>query len=177
MNSVDPVENYKNQTTAGNYFVSNYPPYSFWKTNRISEAFDALEKQSAVDTPLGIYLHIPFCRKRCHFCYFKVYTNNDAAMLENYISSMITEMTLYSKKTSITGRTPKFVYFGGGTPSYLSSRQLISLTEALKDKVSWDDADEITFECEPGTLTENKLGGIRNIGVTRLSLGVENFND
>ena len=177
MNSVDPVENYKNQTTAGNYFVSNYPPYSFWKTNRISEAFDALEKQSAVDTPLGIYLHIPFCRKRCHFCYFKVYTNNDAAMLENYISSMITEMTLYSKKTSITGRTPKFVYFGGGTPSYLSSRQLISLTEALKDKVSWDDADEITFECEPGTPTENKLDGIRNIGVTRLSLGVENFND
>ena len=127
MNSVHPVENYNNQTTAGNYFVSNYPPYSFWKTNRIDEAFDALDKQSAVDTPLGVYLHIPFCRKRCHFCYFKVYTNNDASMLENYISTMVSEMDLYSKKASITGRTPKFIYFGGGTPSwYLTNVSLFS---------------------------------------------------
>ena len=177
MNLIDPVKSNKNQTTVGNYFVSNYPPYSFWKTNRVGEALDALEKKPASDTPLGVYLHIPFCRKRCHFCYFKVYTNNDAAMLENYISTMVTEMKLYSRKTSIAGRTPQFVYFGGGTPSYLSSRQLVSLTQALKNSLSWDNAEEITFECEPGTLTKNKLEVIRDIGVTRLSLGVENFND
>ena len=65
-------------TGAGNYFVSNYPPYSFWTRDRVHEAHAALDRPPSPDTPLGIYLHIPFCRKRCHFCYFKVYTDKDA---------------------------------------------------------------------------------------------------
>jgi len=63
------------ETTAGSYFVSNYPPYSFWKPENAPEAFAALDREPAPGTPLGLYLHIPFCRKRCHFCYFKVYTD------------------------------------------------------------------------------------------------------
>ena len=70
-----PVEK---DTTAGNYFVSNYPPYSFWKPEHVAEVDAALERPPAAGTPLGIYLHIPFCRKRCHFCYFKVYTDKDS---------------------------------------------------------------------------------------------------
>ena len=165
------------ETTAGNYFVSNYPPYSFWTPDRVSQAHAALERVPAPETPLGIYLHIPFCRKRCHFCYFKVYTDKDAAGIESYLEATCQELELYSQKPFIGGRKPKFIYFGGGTPSFISSRQLTTLCDAMKKLLPWGEAEEITFECEPGTLTENKLEVIKKIGVTRLSLGIENFDD
>ena len=69
------------------------------------------------------------------------------------------------------------MYFGGGTPSFLSTKQLKSLVHRLTAVSPWSEAEEITFECEPGTLTEAKLDAIREMGVTRLSLGVENFDD
>ena len=64
------------------------------------------------------------------------------------------------------GRKLNFVYFGGGTPSYLSTRQLESLVSRLSAVSPWQDAEEITFECEPGTLSETKLSAIREMGVT-----------
>ena len=70
-----------------------------------------------------------------------------------------------------------FVYFGGGTPSYLSVDQLRHLTDSMKALLPWSDVEEVTFEAEPGTLTDHKLKAIREMGVTRLSLGVENFDD
>ena len=165
------------QTTAGNYFVSNYPPYSFWKPDRVKEASAALGRPPIPGTPLGIYLHIPFCRKRCHFCYFKVYTQQDSPAVERYLDALADELRHYSLKPFIGSRRPLFIYFGGGTPSYISSGQLVRLVDQLKRQLSWCGAEEITFECEPGTLTEHKLRVIRDIGVTRLSLGIENFND
>ena len=164
-------------TGAGNYFVSNYPPYSFWTRDRVHEAYAALDRPPSPDTPLGIYLHIPFCRKRCHFCYFKVYTDKDAGEIEGYLDTAIQELALYAKKPFIGGRKPKFIYFGGGTPSYISSRQITYVVNGMKQLLSWDEAEEVTFECEPGTLTEPKLSAIRDLGVTRLSLGIENFDD
>ena len=70
-----------------------------------------------------------------------------------------------------------FVYFGGGTPSFLSTAQLQGLVSRLTSRSDWSRSAEVTFDCEPGTLTEPKLGVIRDLGVTRLSLGVENFDD
>ncbi len=165
------------ETTAGNYFVSNYPPFSFWKPERVGEVEAALDRPPAPGTPLGLYLHIPFCRKRCHFCYFRVYTDKDATAIKGYLDLAIRELQLYSERGFIGGRKPQFVYFGGGTPSYLSESQLLELTDRMKALLPWDEAGEVTFECEPGTLTDHKLKTIREIGVTRLSLGVENFND
>ena len=69
--------------------------------------------------PLGVYLHIPFCRKRCHFCYFKVYTDKDSAAIRGYIDAALRELALYAANPIIGGRKANFVYFGGGTPSYL----------------------------------------------------------
>src|SRR5439155_207434 len=65
----------------------------------------------------------------------------------------------------------------GGTPSYLSVEQLKHLTSAMKALLPWSEAEEVTFEAEPGTLTDHKLKAIRELGITRLSLGVENFDD
>jgi len=175
--SATPAPPLQTQTTVGNYFVSNYPPYSFWKPEHVPVVLEAIERPPAPGTDLGIYAHIPFCRKRCHFCYFKVYTDKDSAAIRGYLDTLIAELTLFARKPFIGGRKPSFVYFGGGTPSYLSVSQLEHLTGAMKELLSWDEVDEVTFECEPGTLTDHKLKAIRDMGVTRLSLGVENFND
>src|SRR5437660_7721255 len=84
-----PAPALQKETTVGNYFVSNYPPFSFWKPERVGELVSALERPPAPDTPLGVYLHIPFCRKRCHFCYFKVYTDKDSAAIRAYLDAGI----------------------------------------------------------------------------------------
>jgi len=165
------------QTTGGSYFVSNYPPYSFWNAGSAKTALDVLAQPPAADTALGFYLHIPFCRKRCHFCYFKVYTDKNASEVDTYLDALIAEIRLYAGLPVLGGRKPRFIYFGGGTPSYISTRQLGKLAEAMQQAIPWDAAKEIAFECEPGTLTEGKLRAIRDLGVTRLSLGIENFDD
>jgi oxygen-independent coproporphyrinogen III oxidase len=172
-----PAPKFQKETTAGNYFVSNYPPYSFWKPEFVGELLAAVERPPTPDTPLGVYVHIPFCRKRCHFCYFKVYTDKDSAAIRGYLEAVLQEFRLYAPKRFVGGRKPDFIYFGGGTPSYLSVDQLRMLTDGMKQLLPWDEAEEVTFECEPGTLTDHKLKAIRELGVTRLSLGVENFND
>jgi coproporphyrinogen III oxidase-like Fe-S oxidoreductase len=164
------------QTDVGSYFVANYPPFSVWNADSVAEGKAALAS-SAADQPLGLYLHIPFCRKRCHFCYFRVYTDKNAREVEQYLDVLAREWELYQQTAAIAGRPLDFVYFGGGTPSFLSTRQLEGLVERLTGATPWDTAEEITFECEPGTLTEPKLDAIRRMGVTRLSLGVENFDD
>ena len=165
------------QTMVGNYFVSNYPPFSFWKPEALGEFHAALESAPRADNPLGIYVHIPFCRKRCHFCYFRVYTDKDSAAIKSYIDAVIRELDGYATKPFIGGRKPSFVYFGGGTPSYLSVDQLKHLVGEMKKRLPWDAMEEVTFEAEPGTLTDHKLKAIRELGITRLSLGVENFDD
>jgi oxygen-independent coproporphyrinogen-3 oxidase len=161
----------------GSYFVANYPPFSVWTQDATAlEARTALESGPA-DVPLGVYLHIPFCRKRCHFCYFRVYTDKNAKQVESYLDLVAREWDLLRETPAIKGRPINFVYFGGGTPSFLSTRQLKALVSRLTRHTPWTGAEEITFECEPGTITEAKLKAIRSIGVTRLSLGVENFDD
>src|SRR5213083_2546493 len=165
------------ETTAGSYFISNYPPYSFWNPEEVAQAHAALDRPPRPTAPLGIYVHIPFCRKRCHFCYFKVYTGKDSTEIDSYLDAVVQELTLYAARPFIGGRKPSFIYFGGGTPSYLSVDQLKHLTDGMKAMLPWDEVEEVTFECEPGTLTDHKLKAVRDLGVTRLSLGVENFDD
>src|ERR1700730_15594381 len=165
------------QTEVGSYFVANYPPFSVWTPQAVDEDARPVLRAPAADNPLGLYLHIPFCRKRCHFCYFRVYTDKNAQDVAHYLDVLAREWELYSAQKAIAGRPLNFVYFGGGTPSFLSTQQLQSLAARLSATASWRDAEEITFECEPGTLSPSKLAAIRQMGVTRLSLGVENFDD
>jgi oxygen-independent coproporphyrinogen-3 oxidase len=164
------------KTGLGNYFVANYPPFSFWKPAHLPQARAALDSAPESGTPLGLYLHIPFCRKRCKFCYFRVYTDKNARDVETYLDALVKEVTLYSRLSIVGGRPLKYVYFGGGTPSYLSAGQLRGLIERLRAALPWDGVEEVTFECEPGTLQLHKLETLRQLGVTRLSLGIENFD-
>jgi oxygen-independent coproporphyrinogen-3 oxidase len=165
------------KTEIGSYFISNYPPFSQWQRELAEEALDALDREPDRSVPLGMYIHIPFCRKRCKFCYFRVYTQQNADTIKNYVDALDREVELLKSNRGLQGRTLRFVYFGGGTPSYLSARQLHTLRERLSHSVSWDNAEEVTFECEPGTLSLEKVQTLKEIGITRVSLGVENFND
>ena len=164
-------------TEIGSYFISNYPPFSQWDRAYVPEALAAFAAEPDRSVPLGLYLPIPFCRKRCKFCYFRVYTQQNAKTIQNYVETLEKEFELLSQQPAVVGRQLDFAYFGGGTPSYLSSRQLRSLHDKLAKSLSWHTAREVTFECEPGTLNEEKVRTLKEIGVTRISLGIENFKD
>jgi len=165
------------KTEVGSYFISNYPPFSQWTGDKLDDVERVLAQPPVADVPLGLYLHIPFCRKRCKFCYFKVFTDQNAKDIEAYVSALCREIELVSQQSVMGDRPFRFVYFGGGTPSFLGVRQLRSLVERLQANINWDKAEEVTFECEPGTLQESKVKALRELGVTRLSLGIENFSD
>lgn len=179
LNTNEPNRN--DQTEVGSYFVANYPPFSAWSAAYVAAARDALAKPvatgGAAARPLGLYLHIPFCRKRCKFCYFRVYTDKNSSDVDIYLQALAKEAELYAHQAGLQDRQFEFVYFGGGTPSFLSSEQLKRLIDRIGKYWRWDAAREVTFECEPGTLKKHKLEAIREIGVTRLSLGIEHFND
>jgi oxygen-independent coproporphyrinogen-3 oxidase len=170
------------KTEVGSYFISNYPPFSQWTVEQLPEVVAALAAPPRVGpngqpTPLGLYLHIPFCRKRCKFCYFRVYTDKAAPDVERYVQALSREIELVSQQPVMGGRPFRFVYFGGGTPSFLSAKQLTSLVDRLRANINWDQAEEVTFECEPGTLSQPKVATLKELGITRLSLGIENFSD
>lgn len=164
-------------TEIGSYFVANYPPFSVWSEEHTGEVLKRFSEAGDGEVPLGLYLHIPFCRKRCKFCYFKVYTDKNSEEVEDYLDALTDEIALYAGRPGIAGREFQFVYFGGGTPSFLSKPQLHSLIERISRHWSWEAAREVTFECEPGTVKRSKLEGIKEIGATRLSLGIEHFDD
>jgi len=163
-------------TEPGSYFVANYPPFSRWHAGAVPDVLAAFDAAPTAE-PLGLYLHIPFCRKRCKFCYFRVYTDVAAADVERYSQALAREAELVAVRPAVAGRTLRYVYFGGGTPSFLSQKQLERLVDGLHHSLGWDDAEEVTFECEPGTLSEAKVKALKSLGMTRISLGVENFDD
>ncbi len=167
-----------NATDVDNHFIANYPPFSIWNSQQIPAVHEALDRPAADrSSPLGLYLHIPFCRQRCKFCYFRVYTQKNADDVEVYLDALAQEAELYANRSALIGRDPEFVYFGGGTPSFLSSEQLLRLIDRISKHWRWESAREVTFECEPGTFRKAKLDTIKAIGVTRLSLGIEHFDD
>jgi len=164
-------------TEVGSVFVSNYPPYSFWSREAAPEAEAVLDAPPRAGVDLGLYVHIPFCRRRCKFCYFRVYTDKNSEQIQRYVDALGSEVEKFAERRAVQGRSLRFVYFGGGTPSYLAVKQLEPLVRRLKAAMPWDGAEEVAFECEPGTLTRPKLEALRSLGITRLSLGIENFDD
>jgi len=165
------------ETDVGSVFVSNYPPYSAWSRDAVATVERTIAAAPRPDTPLGLYFHIPFCRKRCKFCYFRVYTDKSFDEIGLYVDRLAREIELYADQPALRDRPVRFVYFGGGTPSFISVKQLEALASRVQAAIPWDGVEEVAFECEPGTLTRSKLEAIRGIGVTRLSLGIESFDD
>ena len=119
---------------------------------------------------LGIYIHVPFCGKKCSYCdfYSVCYTKQQA---ELYVNAVIRNLRHYSDKNRVTDT----LYFGGGTPALLSSEQLESLISAVRENFCLADDAEITLEANPNTLTHEKLRGMYDSGINRLSIGVQSM--
>ena len=117
---------------------------------------------------VNLYIHIPFCKKKCYYCDFISYSNKDD-YIEEYIDTVIKEYSNYKAEEYII----KTVYIGGGTPSYIDSKYIVKL---LKE-INIEKAEEITIEINPGTVTKEKLIDYRNSGINRLSIGLQATQD
>lgn len=116
----------------------------------------------------GIYVHIPFCKKRCLYCDF--YSTTLLDKREAYVKALLKEIEERKKETDKSIRT---IYIGGGTPSTLDAADIQRILKAI----GTDDAEEITMEVNPGNITEAYVQALRRIGVNRLSMGVQSFQD
>src|SRR5688500_2485673 len=106
------------KTEVGSYFVANYPPFSVWSPDHLPAANHAFDTPPD-DSRLGLCLRTPRCRTRGKFCYFRVYTDKDADEGETSPRALSPEIDLYADRRGLRGRQFEFVYFGGGTPSFL----------------------------------------------------------
>ncbi|MBI3467035.1 MAG: coproporphyrinogen III oxidase family protein, partial [Planctomycetes bacterium] len=169
--AVEPVE--------GNYFVATYPPFSTWRSDLAGELPGLLTGLRPADNGAawGLYVHIPFCARRCQFCYYLSFSEQSLHQMDEYVDALLAELAIYRQLPAFAERRLGFVYFGGGTPSLLLTRNLRRLLAGLQSVFPWRDVEEVTFECAPRTATRGKLRALRHAGVNRVSLGVQQLND
>lgn len=127
--------------------------------------------------PAGVYLHLPFCKSRCSYCDFAtdVYRNNDS--VERYVSALCNEILNFSFQISDTKDRIDTIYFGGGTPSLLTTKQLDHIMAAVNESFSVNDGIEITMEMNPATVSIETLRDYKSLGINRASFGVQTFDD
>ena len=121
---------------------------------------------------IGIYIHIPFCKKKCKYCDF-VSFENKLELQEKYVNSVITEIENCDK----SGFLVNTIYFGGGTPSIISEKLIIKILEKIKEKFNVKDNSEITIEVNPKTINKEKLEVYKKSGFNRISIGLQATND
>ena len=124
----------------------------------------------------GIYIHIPFCIKKCFYCDFFSLPGDDYKLRREYTRALIYEITFYGERYGKNLKADT-VFFGGGTPSLMEPGFISKIMEALNKNFDIASDAEITMECNPATLTPEKLKGYRAAGVNRLSIGAQSFND
>lgn len=131
---------------------------------------------ASTDTPLSLYLHIPFCERKCIYCDF--YSIEDLSPQREFVTLLCKEIDLkLASYPSYIERTISTLFFGGGTPSLLSPDELASIVTKLQEYFIFSPEIEFTLECNPGTVTLEKLRGYRSIGANRLSFGVQSFHE
>lgn len=141
----------------------------------VSEAFSALSQAAALPRPLySLYLHIPFCVKKCRYCDF-LSGPQDEETRERYTRALINEIKMQT--ICPAGSPVDTVFFGGGTPSVLSGSQIDRIMEALHSFFSIQKDAEISMETNPGTADDEKLRVLKTAGINRLSLGVQSMHD
>ena len=121
--------------------------------------------------PLGVYLHIPFCRSKCPYCDFCSFPRPDASLMTAYVDRLIECVETWGE--NIRGRMVDTVYFGGGTPTLLSPRDAERLLAAVFTHFSAEEDAEVTLECNPATVSRETLAVWRNGGVNRVSMGAQ----
>ncbi len=124
--------------------------------------------------PLGIYVHIPFCVRKCNYCDFCSFPNISGEVRARYIDRLCKEISSYKRETRLTADT---VFFGGGTPSLLSTDELSAILSAIRDTFILSPDTELTLEVNPGTVSADKLLALKNAGVNRISFGLQSIHE
>ena len=125
--------------------------------------------------PLGLYVHVPFCRRKCLYCDFCSFAGQDDATMDAYVTRLCDE--LKSRASEAADHNVDTIYFGGGTPTLLSPAHFARLLDAIRAHYVLDGDVEITVECNPATADEDKLCALRRLGVNRLSIGAQSAID
>jgi len=140
-----------------------------------------IKSQFTTLPPLALYVHIPWCERKCPYCDFNSHPYRQQGHLpeKDYIAALLTDLDTHLPQ--IWGRTLSTLFIGGGTPSLFSEAGIESLLSQIRQRLPFNDLTEVTVEANPGTLDQNreknKLRGFRRAGVNRLSLGIQSFND
>lgn len=124
---------------------------------------------------LGIYVHIPFCAKKCNYCDFCSFPSLSPAIMEDYTEKLIDKFREYSPLAS--GYSVDTLYFGGGTPTLLPTRLFGRLMDALGESFDISDDAEISCECNPASIGSEGLGELRRMGINRLSIGLQSVHE
>ncbi len=138
---------------------------------------DVLADTAPTGDTLGFYIHVPFCTKRCYYCSFNTSPLDDPATMTRYLGAVGAEVELLAALPWIRDVRIGSVFFGGGTPSLLSADAMTEILEHLRRRFALARDAEITVECNPESVTRDKLGAYRAAGVNRLSLGVQSLDD
>lgn len=125
---------------------------------------------------IGLYIHVPFCIRKCLYCDFISYPNNDEAVAK-YLQGIVQEISLYQTQLSPQQRQVETIFIGGGTPTILNTRDLEKILDAVYVNFEVISGAEITIEGNPGTVNWDSLRDIRGLGVNRISFGAQAFQD
>ncbi|WCJ36209.1 Heme chaperone HemW [Euphorbia peplus] len=162
------------------------PTFKFAAYATISSAFTSPPPPVRLNTslnPTSAYIHLPFCRKRCHYCDFPIIALGSSTppdtdpRISNYIDVLLREIKSTKPPTSTPQLPLQTVFFGGGTPSLVSPNLVSSILDTLKDRFGVSEDAEVSMEMDPGTFDGQKLKGMMELGVNRVSLGVQGFQD
>ena len=126
-------------------------------------------------TPLGIYIHVPFCRSKCQYCDFYSLSCKDDKLMDDYLDAICAHL----KETGALAPNYKVdtIYFGGGTPSFFGADSLAVILTTIRRNFDVDVNAEITFECNPDSVNDKLLHRLRAEGFNRVSLGIQTDND
>lgn len=125
--------------------------------------------------PLSLYIHIPWCVRKCPYCDFNSHALNDELPEYDYVTALLADCR--HDEMHVQGRQLKSIFIGGGTPSLFSAESLDRLLTGIREQISFDQSTEITLEANPGTLEQGKFREFRDVGINRLSIGVQSFSN
>ncbi len=124
---------------------------------------------------LSIYIHIPFCESKCHYCDFNSYREDDEKIISDYVDGLMEEISLY--KEDLGEREIYSIFIGGGTPSSIDSKYIVRILDHIRESFEMDRIEEISMEANPGSLTPAKVLDYKRAGINRMSLGLQSTDN
>ena len=160
-------------------FITGYPPALTLPAITQADIFPESPsiRGTSPEKEISLYIHIPFCTGLCTYCHYVRKARATHLEVDSYLEAVKAELKMLKKALQVQRLTASSLYIGGGTPTYLSGKQIVSLMEAVQESVEIAPGAEFTCEASPETATEGKLKALKSIGVSRLSLGIQSLND